>query len=375
MIQLFRPKFRTNEIFELVGECFERGWTGQGFLSNEFEEKFSEYLQLENILFLNSASSAIHLALETLKHSRKWNAEAEVISTPLTFVSTNHAIEWAKLNTVLVDIDQNLCMDPEKLVQGITVNTKAVIFVAMGGNIGQFTRIQEICREHNLALIVDAAHATGSKSNGVHLGTGADAVCYSFQAVKNLPTADSGALHLKDRKDYELARKLSWLGISTSTFDRTSKNSYQWRYEVNEIGFKYNGNAVMGAMALVGLRYLDRDNEARRKIAETYSSELENCKGIQVIPHVNKFETSRHLFQIYVTQRDKLATIFSEAEVGFGVHYISNTEYPAYNKFKASTPKATEFSNGILSLPLHLFLKETEIEFVLECIHRYSSSK
>lgn len=368
MIPLFRPTFRTEECLQEMKRALEIGWTGQGFLTEEFESNWSSYTGLSNSIMLNSASAALHLALESMKIVRNWKPEDEIISSPLTFVSTNHAILWSGLVPVLADVDESLCLSVESVEKLVTPKTKGVIFVAIGGNSGRIKEIQEFCSKNGLAFIVDAAHAAGSKLNGEVLGKGADAICYSYQAVKNLPTADSGMLCLSNNEEHEVAKKLSWLGISASTFERNTGKGYKWEYNVDYLGYKDNGNSIMAAMGLVGLKYLDEDNEIRRKIASYYSELLDADQSISYISHANLKETSQHIFQVIVEDRPKVIDALTKAEIGCGVHYRTNCEYKMYAKYKPTTPNATKLSEKILTLPIFLDITRSEQELVIHQI-------
>ena len=124
------------------------------------------------------------------------------------------------------------------------------MFVGLGGNTGQFPAIVEFCRTHGLALILDAAHMTGTTLDGDNPALAADVAIYSFHAVKNLPTADAGMVCFADGEHDVKARRRSWLGIDQDTFLRTNKQGgYRWKYEVHEIGYKYHGNSIMAAIA------------------------------------------------------------------------------------------------------------------------------
>jgi hypothetical protein len=138
------------------------------------------------------------------------------------------------------------------------------------------------------------------------------------------------------------------------------ENNYRWEYEVDHIGFKDNGNSIMANIALVGLKYLYLDNERRREIAKIYSSLLSSNKSISIISHKNFDETSQHLFQIITPNRNLIMQKLSRMEIGYGVHYKTNTSYPMYKKFKTDTPTANLLSDQILSLPLFLDITESE---------------
>src|SRR5262249_43241582 len=151
--------------------------------------------------FLSSNTVGLHLAVKVLKDRLGWKDEDEIITTPLTFVSSNHAILYENLKPVFADVDDYLCLDPSSVLERITPRTRAVLFVGMGGNTGQYEKILEICRARNLAVILDAAHMSGTRLNGKHVGPEADAAVYSYHAVKNLPTADSGMVCFAQAED------------------------------------------------------------------------------------------------------------------------------------------------------------------------------
>jgi dTDP-4-amino-4,6-dideoxygalactose transaminase len=315
----------------------------------------------------------LHLALEILKSKHGWQDGDEVITTPLTFVSTNHAILYAKLHPVFADVDQYLSLSPESIAQRITPRTKAVMFVGMGGNPGQYEAVVELCRARGLLLILDAAHMAGTRIDGKHVGGEADATVFSFQAVKNLPTADSGMICLKDPADDERVRKLTWLGINKDTYTRTaSAGAYKWMYEVEELGYKYHGNSIMAAIALVQLRYLDQDNAYRRLLATWYRQNLEGQAAIDIVPVAPNCESSTHLMQVRVKDRDAVMLALNEHEVYPGVHYRDNTDYAMYAYAKGSCPEAAKASQEVISLPMHLGLSKPDIDLVSELLIRYA---
>ena len=114
-INVFVPKFHTEEILEEIRECLDKGWTGMGFKTVEFEDHWKAYTGLPHAHFLNSATAGLHLAVHMLKKKYGWNGQDEIISTPLTFVSTNHAILYERLKPVFCDVDEYLCLDPEEI--------------------------------------------------------------------------------------------------------------------------------------------------------------------------------------------------------------------------------------------------------------------
>jgi len=377
-IQLFKPRFRNEEIIEHINECLNKGWTGLGYKTVDIENEWKKYTGLPNAHFINSNTSGLHLAFKILKDVNKWNDGDEVITTPLTFVSSNHSIIYENLHPVFADIDEYLCLNPESVEERITKKTKAVLFVGLGGNMGQFEKILHICKKYNLKLILDAAHMSGTWSkksfDGMtsyfeHAGHGADVSVFSFQAVKNLPTADSGMICFKNEDYDQLARKLSWLGITKDTFQRSNeKGNYKWEYGLIDVGYKYHGNSIMASMALIGLKYLEEDNNIRRKICEKYDEGFKNT-DVKIVPTSKETSiSSRHLYQIRVPNRNNVMEYLNSNEIFPGVHYIDNTNYKMYKHGKGTCPSSHLASNEVISLPLHTFLTDDEIQKVINTV-------
>tara|TARA_Y100000589_G_scaffold204481_1_gene192916 strand:+ start:340 stop:1518 length:1179 start_codon:yes stop_codon:yes gene_type:complete len=374
-IQIFKPFYRTDEILSEIKECLDMGWTGLGNKTVKFEEKFKKYSNLPNAHFLSSATEGLVLALKIFKDNYDWNDGDEIVTTPLTFVSSNHAIIQNRLTPVFADVDDGLCLDLDSIKRAITSKTKAVMFVGLGGNVGQYEEILSFCKKNNLKVILDAAHMAGTKvrcnsdidsSGYTQVGLGADVTVFSFQAVKNLPTADSGMICFKEISFDQQARKLSWLGIDKDTFKRTSSlGTYKWDYDVIDYGFKCHGNSVMASMGIVGLKYLDEDNHIRRQIADKYTKGFSGIPEIKIVPHNSDCISSRHLFQIRVSSRDSIIEFLSSKNIYPGVHYKDNSQYEIYSNFDGECPNARLASNEIISLPLHLSLKNSDIEQII----------
>jgi dTDP-4-amino-4,6-dideoxygalactose transaminase len=361
-IHLFRPTYRVEEALAEIRQCLEKGWTGLGFKTGEFEEAWKAYTHLPHAHFVNSATAGLHLALKLLKEDGQWNEGDEVITTPLTFVSTNHVILYERLKPVFADTDEHLCLDPASVSERITARTRAICFVGLGGNIGRYREVLEICRQRGLALILDAAHMAGTWIGSDHAGHDADAAVFSFHAVKNLPMADGGAVCFA-RQDLDCeVRKWSWLGIDRDTYTRTlGAGPYRWHYDVEHVGFKYHGNSIMAALGLVGLKYLEEDNDQRRRLAAWYDEELGGNERIRLIPQPDGFRSSRHLYQVLVENRDEVMAGMNGRGVYPGVHYADNTAYRMYREADGSCPNARWASERVISLPMHPGLSREDV--------------
>lgn len=376
-IQLFQAHFDVEACLGQVRDCLERGWTGMGYKTVEFEEAWKGYTGLRNAYYTNSNTAGLYMAVDILRDRLDWSEGDEIITTHLTFVSTNHAIARSGLRPVFADVDDTLCLDPDSVEERITDRTRAVMFVGFGGSTGRLADIVAICKNKGIPLILDAAHMAGTRyADGSLPGANGDAdiIVYSFQAVKNLPTGDSGMICCSDDQLDAEVRKRAWLGINKDTYARTiSKDgTYKWRYDVEYIGDKYNGNAIMAAIALAQLPHLDRDNAYRRTLAEWYTRQFEAWSDkIRLVRVPDDCVSSRHLFQILVDDRDGLMMYLNANGVYPGVHYTANTEYRMYSYAKGTCPNAEYVSEHVVSLPMHMGITFEDVREISEHVVRY----
>lgn len=372
-IQVLKPKFHVDECLDAVRECLEKGWTGMGFKTVEFENAWKQYTGHKHAYYLNSNTVGLHLAVKILKMKNNWKDGDEIISTPITFVSTNHAVMYENMKVTFADVDDYLCLDPADVEKKITDKTRAVIFVGYGGRVGQLDKIIKICKKHNLKLILDAAHMAGTRVKGVTPGTwdGVDVTVYSYQAVKNLPTGDSGMICFADEECDKLTRQLAWLGINKDTYARSNKGTYAWKYDVDYVGYKYNGNAIMAAIALVQLKYLDEENARRREIVKKYNEAFKNNRNIKIVGAPYEDECSFHIYELIVPDREALLNELAKHDIYGGVHYRDNTEYSMYRYAMGTCPKAHEISEHIITLPLNLWMSDNDAEKIIGVVNSF----
>ena len=315
------------------------------------------------------------MAVDILKERYGWNDGDEIITTPITFVSTNHAILKSHMKAVFADVDDTMCLSPESVRDHITEKTRGIMYVGMGGNMGNYFEIVKICEEYDLKLILDAAHMAGTRFEGAIRGGEAEVAVYSFQAVKNLPTADSGMICFKKGELDEIVRKKSWLGINKDTYARTTNmGNYKWRYDVEYVGDKGHGNSIMAAIGLVQLKYLDRDNAYRRQLDQWYRSRLSRYEDkIKLVKIEAGCESSCHLFQIMVEKRDELIIALNASEIYPGVHYANNINYKMYDYAKGTCPYADYVSDHTITLPMNLYVTYDDVQRICDEVIRFVS--
>lgn len=366
MIPVFRPSMGEEEI-QAVAEVIKSGWIGLGPKTREFEKRFSAYIGCRYAVGVNSCTAALHLALKVMEVEG-----GEVITTPMTFVSTNHAILYNNAKPVFCDIEPDtLNMDADKVEALVTDKTRAVIVVHYGGYPADMDRILEVAKKYRLKVIEDAAHGCGGEYKRNKLGAIGDIGCFSFHAVKNLAVGDGGMLTTDDPEIYRRLLKLRWMGISKDTWSREEKDSmkYSWYYNVEEIGFKYHMNDLAAALGLVQLSKLDNMNKRRLEISRKYSEVFSVSEKIDT-PTIKAYMTlpACHNYVIKLSGRDGLNDFLKVKGISTGVHYIPNNQYDIYKQFRGETPVSDGVWKRLLSLPVYPDLKDNEVEFIADSI-------
>ena len=361
-IPMFAPVYDVEACLKNIKDCLEKGWTGQGYKTIEFEEEWKRYTGHSNAHFLTTATAGLNLVIETLKEEYGWNDGDEIISTPLTFVASNNCILFSNLKPVFADVDCTLCLDPEDVERKITSKTRAVIFVGLGGTAGNYEKIEDICIRHNLKIILDAAHMAGTKLHGETVGLKADAVVYSFHVTKNLSLAEGGMVCFKERQLDEIIRKKTFNGIDKSHAPMSREKHNTWDYDVKYLADAYNGNSIMASIGLAQLPHLDKENEIRRTIARQYDDLFSQYSDrIKLPSKVEGCVSSTWLYQIIVEKRDELLQYLTGEGIGCGIHYPVNTLYWMYENQHGICKNATYYSEHLITLPLHINLTTQEI--------------
>ena len=360
MIQLFKPYVHPDAI-EATTRVLNSGWIGQGPETEAFEKEFAEYIGCRYAVALNSATSALHLAMV----ASGIKSQDRVISTPMTFVSTNHAIEYQDASVVFCDIEPDTLNIDLRRVAIYAPHAKAIVVVHYGGNPVNMDYLYWLKNKYNLVVIEDAAHACGSEFNGKKIGS-FGLTCFSFHAVKNLPCGDGGMITTNDKAIYDRLIRLRWCGIDKSTFQRTKQGAYKWEYDVPELGYKYHMNDINASIGRVHLLHLDSWNQTRRDFAAIYRSKINKVEFLRETPGSLN---SQHLFVIKSTNREDIINKLNKANIDYGVHYKPNHLYPMYAKYGFKLPVAEEAYKKILSLPMHLGLTKEQVNNIADIIN------
>lgn len=377
-MQLFLPKYEVEECLASLREVLESGWTGSGPMCRKFELEWSAHTGALHSHFVNSATAALHIALRLCNLT----PHSHVLSTPLTFVSTNAVILYENHIPVFVDINaEDLSLNADDFLNKMDhYQAKAGLWVHYAGNISpQFYKALDAIQANRFNLIEDCAHASGARyKDQSYTGSLATTYsCFSYHSVKNLPTFDSGMLCTSSEAALQRARKLSWLGIDKDTFARTNTQEnelYKWRYDIPELGWKYNGNDIAAAIGRVQLKHLERDNHYRRQIYAWYRNNLKTNPNVQIVNH--EPGSAHHLFVIRVRNRDEVMGSLKARGIAPGVHYLPNNEFPVFAKYykKGACPVLEKVSRELISLPNHLRLTKQDVDHVCEVVNASAKS-
>lgn len=366
-IPVFKPCYGKEEL-EALKEPFESGWIGLGPKTKEFERKFADYIGVKYAIATNSCTASLHLAMKVVGVESH-----EVISTPMTFVSTNHAILYNSGIPVFSDIyPDTLNINPEKMEALVTDRTRAIVAVHYGGHPCDMDPIKEIAKKHDIAVIEDVAHGCGGEYKGAKLGSLGDIACFSFHAVKNLATGDGGMITTNDTEVYDRLLKLRWLGITKDTWSREEKDKdYSWYYDVKEIGYKHQMNDITASIGLVQLAKLEKMNDRRRQITEKYNKGFADLDWIETPVLKGYAKSACHNYVIKTKERDNLNIYLKEKGISTGVHYIPNNHYDMYKDCQGQTPVCEEVWTKLLTLPLYPDLADEDVNMIIEKVKKF----
>lgn len=386
-IKFSPPDISQMEIDEVI-DTLKSGWITTGPKTKEFERLISKYVYTDAAVCLNSATAAMEMSLRYLGIG----PGDEVITTPYTYSASASVITHVGAKVVMVDIaEDGFEMDYDKVAAAITTKTKAIIPVDIGGVPCDYDKIidaveskKSIFKPANeiqekvgrVAIIADAAHSFGASYKSKTVAEWADLTCYSFHAVKNLTTAEGGAVTWRkglfdDAQTYEEFQLLSLHGQNKDALAKMQLGA--WEYDIVAPNYKCNMTDIMAALGLAQLKRYPKLLNRRRDIIQRYDN---GFKGTEVVPMVH-FTTDKigtgHLYIVNIddydeTGRNNLIAEMAERGISTNVHYKPLPMHTAYKNlgFKISDfPNAYKRYENALTLPLHTLLSDMDVDFVI----------
>ena len=362
LLKVFMPK----TVFKPLIKTLTSGYIGEGPKVKEFEKKFGSWLGVKNVLMLNSATSALHLAY----HICIANPGDEIISTPMTSLPTNAPIVNIKgAKVVWADIDPITgSIKPEDIEKKITKKTKAIVMVHWGGNPCEINKINRIARKYNIKTIEDAAHSIGSLFKGRHLGNNtSDFVICSFQAIKHITTVDGGALICKNKKNYQRAKLLRWYGIDREA--KSLSNDLRCEQNVAEAGYKFHMNDVSATIGIEMMKYVDRIVKSHRENAKYYNENLKT----KFIPESINGKSAYWLYTIHIdnNRRDEFMRYMKENGVLVSKVHARNDWHSAFKTSQIKLPGVDQFYSTECCIPVGWWLTKKNLTKIVNLINNF----
>ena len=391
----FSPPDMTELEAQGAAEAIRSGWITTGPKTKEFERQIAEYCHVNKAVCLNSQTACAEMALRLLGIGAENGGSSfdEVIVPVYTYTASASVVCHVGAKLVLIDSQSDsLEMDYEALENAINEHTKAIIPVDLGGIPCDYERIFAIVenKKHlfkatsavqeavgRVAICADAAHAFGASWHGKMVGSIADFSSFSFHAVKNLTTAEGGALTwnipgIDDEELYHQAQLYSLHGQSKDALAKTQLGA--WEYDIAGPWYKCNMTDIMAAIGLAQLSRYGEILERRKEIIGRYDAAFKKL-GIEVLPHyTDQHQSSGHLYitrvpGVGLKERQEIIVKMAESGIATNVHYKPLPMMTAYKNMGFDIkdyPNAYKQFENEITLPLHTKLTDEEVEYVIE---------
>ena len=385
----FSPPDMSELEVEEVKEAILSGWITTGPRTKEFEKQISEYVGTKKTVCLNSATAAMELTLHVLGVG----PGDEVIVPAYTYTASCSVICHVGATPVMIDCAENSFeMDYEKLPDLITEKTKVIIPVDLAGIICDYKKIYEAVNSkknlfkannyiqkvfNRIIVMADSAHGFGAIQNGIHAGAIADFTCFSFHAVKNLTTAEGGAVTWKSKKeinDEDLYKQYQLLSLHGQTKDALSKNKLgAWEYDIVMPAYKCNMTDINAAIGLVQLKRYPEMLGWRHEIIRRYDEAFKDLP-VTLLDHRNEeHQSSGHLYFVKVNniteeKRNEIIIKMAEKGIACNVHYKPLPMLTAYKNLGfdiENYPNAYNQYKNQITLPLYTKLVMDDIDYIL----------
>ena len=377
----FAPPLIGDEEIDEVVRTLREGWITTGPRTQRFEKEFRDFVGAPAALAVNSATSAMHIALAALGIGE---GDA-VISTAMTFASSIHVIEHMRAHPVLVDVEPDtLNIDPEQVARAVreTPGVKAILPVHLYGHPADMAPLYDIAQKHGLAVVEDAAHSLPARYRGRMIGAPQpnfdfpNLVAFSFYATKNLTTGEGGML-TGPPKLIDDARVWSLHGMSRDAFRRYTSDG-SWLYDIELPGFKYNMPDIQAAIGLHQLKRLESMQARRRAIVAQYDEALGSLSELETPMQRPDVESAWHIYLLRLRleklriDRGAFIEELRKRNIGTSVHFIPIYMHSYYRERYRLRPDdfpvAQHEFERMLSLPLSPAHSDQDVADVIEAV-------
>lgn len=350
----------------------------------EFEEAFASYCNTRHGLAVTSATAGLELAMIALNVG----PGDEVITTPLSWISTANAVVARGAKVVFADVDPGtLNLDSVSVAEKITPRTKAILPVHLYGQCCDMDALNELARPRRIAVVEDAAHAAGAEYKGRKAGSLGDIGVFSFHQQKNMVTLGEGGMITTSNKDY-FDRMLSHRSLCCRTYDPKGKylaideaaqpmGKRYWYLDFDDIGSNHRMTDMQAAVGLVQLRKLDGFNARRIEIAQQYARAFAGIPGLDLLTKDPDCKHAFHIFALLVRPESPLGKeefmwkLYTEKGIKVWSHYMPihlTTAYRRLGHAYGECPVAERLFEQYVSIPIHPRMTDESIQYVIESI-------
>lgn len=376
-----QPQLGIEEEQEVL-DTLRSGWLTTGPKVQRFEKALCDYTGAKYTVAVNSCTAALHLSLAAIGVG----PGDEVITSPITFPATANVIIHLGATPVFADIDpRTLNIDPIAVAAKVTERTKAIVPVHFAGQPVDMDAIYAVASRHDLAVIEDAAHAIGAEYRGIKIGSlpGSRASCFSFYPIKNMTSAEGGAILTNDEDLAHRARLLALHGISSDAWNRYTKDgSHHW--ETLMAGYKYNMTDVQAAIGLPQLTRLDGFLHTRSRYAAMYREGLADVQEIDLLGTLPGVRHANHLMTVLLRtdrlsiDRDEFIQALKEEGIATGIHFrslhLQKFYRERYNLATEDFPHAAAVTSRLFSLPLYPKMSEKDVQDVIKAVRKLTTA-
>jgi len=361
---------------DAVVETLKGGTITCGPKIAELEKKLCEVTGAKYAVAVSNGTAALHIA--ALAAGLKEGDEA--IVSAMTFAASSNCVLYCGAKPVFADMNpETYNMDPKELRKLITPATKAVVAVDFTGQAVELDEIKAICKEHNLILIEDAAHAIGTKYKGQPVGSIADMTCFSFHPAKTLTAGEGGAVTTNDENLYRKLLLMRAHGITRNREEMVHPDDGGWYYEQIELGYNYRITDFQAALLINQLDKLPRFSARRKEIVQKYNEAFADMPEIFVQKEIEESDSTRHLYILRLNLeklncgRKEFFNAMCAENTCTQVNYIPVYYHPYYEKLgyrKGLCPHAEAFYEEVMSIPLYAALSDAEVEEVIAAVKK-----
>jgi len=360
-IPVTQPLFAGNEIKYLT-DCIQSTWISSGKFVEKFEKRFATYCNVSYASTTSSGTTALHLALLALEIK----PGDEVIIPDFTYVSTANVVKYVGAKPIFVDVDRKTwTIDPKKIEETITKNTKAIIVVHLFGHPADMDVINIIAKKHKISVIEDACQALGALYKEERVGSLSRAGCFSFSGAKTITTGEGGMITTNDEI---LINKIESM---KSNFTNKKRHFFH-----PEIGYPYRLTNIQSALGLAQLEKINKLTAIKINIAKTYNKILKSEKDIQ-LPYQQPWAKNVYwLYSIILKKsrlRNKLANHLKENGIQTRPFFVPMHKLPMYRE-KRNYKNSDYLAENGLSLPTGVTLNVSDIEYICSKVKKFVRS-